>query len=713
MTVGGFHNRFARLLPAAAVLAAVAASFAAAESGTDRLGENELAAAQDPSFASVAKHFQPMKFPREVVGVPDGPHEIGVQTDGSLQYDDKPFIKDNVHGTFAFFEVGDPPVRWGDKPPCQKRLSEGYLPIVVARWEHEGLTYEQTILGWSSKMSADTELTAYVRLTIRNPKAVGRKIGVRFQVQRERERKPVETAKTWEVDLEAGGSRSVYVKLPYSKPTEAAAVDAAEFDARLVETTAFWKTLLSKGMKIRVPEQRVNDAYRAWLAYQFINADKIGGVYELHDGGGFYESVYGYAAALECHAFDLMGFCDESRRYLDSLQTFVAPDGSFILNFGVPDAGALLFALGEHFRLTGDEAWLRRSAPTMVKMCDWIIKQRKKSKAANAKDSPLYGLIEGRPYADHVKPAYSYLTDAYLIDGMNAAAEAFRRGGKKSDAAWIRADADAYRRDLSRSMERSALVRDGMKMLPVSPDARDPLFQAGNYDNMEGYYGLVAGMLLETDCISASGEPARLLKNFIERRCLLLGMCAFGDGIDHAYTYGYWHDCLGRDEVKRVLLGFYGSLAHGMSRETYAAVELARPRTGKNDPFLPHGYSNTQQLRLLRNMLIREHGNELLIGQAIPHPWLEHGKQVRVEGAPTLFGKTSFAIESRVDDGRIAVTIDPPTRTPAETITVRLRHPQGKPIKAATVDGKPTTAFTADAITLHGLGKRVVIDVHY
>ena len=43
-------------------------------------------------------------------------------------------------------------------------------------------------------------------------------------------------------------------------------------------------------------------------------------------------------------------------------------------------------------------------------------------------------------------------------------------------------------------------------------------------------------------------------------------MSRFHDLVDHAYAYGYWMNCLKRDEVKRVILGLYGSMAYGMSR---------------------------------------------------------------------------------------------------------------------------------------------------
>ena len=89
------------------------------------------------------------------------------------------------------------------------------------------------------------------------------------------------------------------------------------------------------------------------------------------------------------------------------------------------------------------------------------------------------------------------------------------------------------------------------------------------------------------------------MTDFMERRGgLMLGMPALSGGIDHAYTYGYWMNCLDRDESKRVILGFYGSLAYGMTRETYAAVEYGSIKDGCNPDTLPDLYSNTQQLRL-------------------------------------------------------------------------------------------------------------------
>ncbi len=553
--------------------------------GRDLLGEKELAAPGDPSFESVSRHFPAMKFPREAIGVKDGPSEFIVRPDGSIQFNGM----QNRHGYLPeskiehlFFEIGDPAIRLGSgECPCSKHLLEGYLPIVIAEYEHNGLKYEQTAFGWSPGMSPETPLTAYLRLRVSNPGGENRAESIRCRIQLG---KSVKTVATWKLEVGAETERSVYIKAPSIGTATGATKDSStEFEKCLDEAVAFWKGILSKGMEINVPEQRVGDAYRAWLAYNFLNVDKRGNIYEPHDGNGFYEEIYGYSAALYCHALDLLGYHEEAQTYLDSLGTFVSPEGLFTKNYGLPDTGALLFAMSQHYQLTADKPWLRKSAPTMIKMCNWIIRKRKQVMAEQQKDSAVYGLIKFRPYADHEKPTYSYLTDCYLALGMQSASESLRAVGMANESARIGTESNAYRRDILRSMHRAVIERGGMKILPLFPETKELLksetkkwLKKVDYTAAD-YYSLVAGMLLETEFLLPSDEPAGWIKQLMEqRRGLVLGMCSFSDGVDHAYTYGYWLDCLHRDEVKRVLLGFYGSLAYGMSRGTYAAVGLAR-----------------------------------------------------------------------------------------------------------------------------------------
>jgi hypothetical protein len=407
-----------------------------------------------------------------------------------------------------------------------------------------------------------------------------------------------------------------------------------------------------------------------------------------------------------------MGFPQEAGRYLHSLLSLATPDGVLVVNYGLPDTGAALWAIGEHFQLTRDAEWLRAAAPTAIRMCDWIISARKASLAGQTPAAPWHGLIKYRPYCDEHDPAYSFHTDTYLAMGMSQTAAALREIGMSEPAERIGREAAAYRQDILRSMDRSAFEHAGLRMLPVFPETQALLKRVG-YTGAD-YYSLVSSMVLETDLIPGNDPRARLITDLLEtKNGLCLGACAYQDGIDHAYSYGYWMNCLQRDEVRRVILGLYTSLAYGMSRDTYSGVEVTHLRTGKNESTLPHLYSGTQQLLLLRNMLIREDGETLWLGQAIPRPWLQAGQEVRVENAPTLFGRAGYSIRSFDGARRMTITLEPPLLRPPGRILLRLRHPEGRPISEVTINGVGWEDFNQDTVTLPPLRRQAAVEVRF
>lgn len=676
----------------------------------DPVAEKELAGEADPTFESVARYFPAMKFPREAIGVKDHPVDIGVSWDGKLQLNN---ACSDPKATTAFFQVGESPEQFGGgKNRCRKRLLDGYLPVVIADWANDGLEYEQTAFGWSEGFSPDTPLFAYVRLIVKNATPASRKTSVRLVTQTKDQTRSLGE---WPLSLDASGKQTIFVKVPYDiansdKPLE---VKADEFGTALVDVQRYWNGLLSMGERFSIPEQRVQDAYRAWLAYSFLNVDKRDGVFHICDGAGFYEEIYGYSAALYCHILDLTGYHDQARIYLDSLLTLQQPDGLFYVNFGHTDTGTLLHVMALHYQITRDADWLRRVAPNMVRMCDWIITHRSESmKHIHGKRAVVHGLIRFRPYCDHELPAFDYYSNAYLCTGMADTARVLAEIGMKDEAARLTKESEAYRQDILASMNAAVIDHEGAQLLPIMPDTLTLLKESQYTAN--GYYGLVASCLLEAGVLNADDPQAKLVVDALEQRGgLVAGTCQFFGQIDHAYTYGYWLNCLQRNEPRKAILGFYGSLAYGMTQETYAGVECTSIRTGENAHTLPHQYSCSKQLRLLRNMLLREEGDSLLIGQAIPRPWLAAGKQVEVKKAPTEFGPVSYTITSSENADRITVRLDPPTRTPPKTIRIWLRHPDLKPIQSLKVDPAIKLEQVGDSIQLASPAGPVTFDAIY
>lgn len=672
----------------------------------DLIGEQELAAKNDPTFESVGRHLPAIKWSREVVGVKDHPFDIGVAPDGSLQLSDN--IASYTQPT-AVFQIGD--YRFGSRDvSCAKQLMNGWMPMVTTRDAHDGLQFEQTVFGWTKDFSPDEPLFSFVQFRATNPGDAVSTIHVKL----------VFSAATnppapfnWQLSIPAHESKAVSVCVPFKiSDTPATEISAEEFQTKLADTTNYWDKLIARGSRFEIPEARVQNAYRAWLAYNFLNVAKRKGVYEVCDGSGFYSKVYGYSAALYCNGLDLLGYPNLAEQYCHSLLSFMHTNGLLAVNFGDTDTGTALWVMAEHYRLTHDSDWLRKHAPQMRKMCGWIIEQRHAA-LANEDKEPLVsrGLIRYRPYADLLHPAADYFSNGYLWKGLDATAKVFAEIGLADDSSKLQREADSYFKDIQASMQSSVFKDRGQNILPMIPDTHE-LWSESN-GSADGYYGIIAPCLLEIGLPAGDDAKSKLITDALEQRGgLVAGIAQFHRMADHAYSYGYWLNCLQRDDVKRAIIGLYGSLAYGMSRDTYAAVECTSIQTGENYWMLPHTYSNTQQLRLLRNMLLREDGDTLWLGQAIPRDWLAPGKRVAVNDAPTTFGLVSYSLEPNAD-GSMQVKLSPPNRNRPKEIVLRLRDPKQRKIARVKSSGVAKVKFSNETVRLTEVGSPVTLDVSF
>ena len=110
----------------------------------------------------------------------------------------------------------------------------------------------------------------------------------------------------------------------------------------------------------------------------------------------------------------------------------------------------------------------------------------------------------------------------------------------------------------------------------------------------------------------------------------------------------------------------------------------------------PNSAGNAHFLTMLRNLLVQDWDQDddgdpdtlrLLFGTS--RRWLEDGKQIVVERAPTAFGPVSVRTQSRLEAGRVQATVELPTRNPAKQVFLRARLPDGWRVVSVAVNGQP------------------------
>ncbi len=143
-----------------------------------------------------------------------------------------------------------------------------------------------------------------------------------------------------------------------------------------------------------------------------------------------------------------------------------------------------------------------------------------------------------------------------------------------------------------------------------------------------------------------------------------------------------------RDDPKAAIRAFYSMMACAFSQSAFEPVEH---RWTWGQYFGPPSTDGTW-FELYRHMLIHERDDDsLLLFQAVPRKWLEDGQRIDIQRAPTYFGKLSANVQSQAASGEIRAEVDTQFSHNPKTLLVRFRHPQGRPIRSATVNGEDWT----------------------
>jgi hypothetical protein len=500
-----------------------------------------------------------------------------------------------------------------------------------------------------------------------------------------------------------------------------AKLESLKFDDELAAFRKFWTEELNRNAEFSVPESRIRDAYRACLASNLIltDIDPKTGVLMPHPDALGYEAVWAGDSGVIMQAMDRVCYHRETASMLDyflARQGKDKPEGDVTSADGffsgdvdlkwMNQNGFILWALSEHYKLTHDDAWLKKVAPQMVKGCDWIVRERARTKVMEKGEKVKhFGLLpKGRPSDLYIWDNW-YWSDTYSYMGLHGTAEVLDAIGMKVDAARLTAEADDYKKCIVASIERSIDKS-------INPPFRPPTFDFFN----ENWYTISSPLyMVEAGLLDAKDERVGGSAGWIEKNGMYSGLPAFTAGsIDPYYVYNQSLTQLLRGEHSKFAWTLYSILAYAMGQGTYATIEGQKIVTGFNSEVWgasrqPHMHSNSRFIDLVRIALLLEEGDTLHLMAGTPRGWLADGQTIEVKRSPSYFGEVNFTARSNIAQGKIAITIEPFEWQPPK-VAVHVRPPaQFGKIKSVTVNGKGWTDFDGETVRLPQFAEKTEI----
>jgi hypothetical protein len=459
--------------------------------------------------------------------------------------------------------------------------------------------------------------------------------------------------------------------VPTDDPAAIAAIGQASFNGAYRQAVDFWAKIVGQGMQISLPEQKPVDTFYASLVYDLIARDHIGDDYIQTVNKLHYHEFYLRDGADIVHSYDVTGYpqiADQDLRFFAKSQK---PDGNFLSQPQQYDGwGEAVWGYSQHYKMTRDKAFAEWAIPQIDRAVDWL-------KQARAAD-PLHIMPASDVRDNEFVPGHLTGYNFLALSGLKLAIQMAGETGHPDLATKWQSEYDDYRQTFLKVLDDRTKADGGY--IPPALDG-----QKGGYD-----WGNMLAVVPEPTLEPHDPRVTATLKATQAKYAEGIMTYADGEFLHHYLTIKNTLTEVVRGDQEQAVRELYALLLHTSS--TQAGFEFAILPWGNRDftdNLAPHGWFAAEYRTLLRNMMVREEGDQLHLLSVVSPEWIGKDKTIAVSGAPTSFGKVEFKL-SQPSQGEAILSLKMEFTAAPRQIVVHL--PWFVNVQSATADGKPIRA---------------------
>lgn len=518
-----------------------------------------------------------------------------------------------------------------------------------------------------------------------------------------------------------------------SNTTNATLVDEEMFYTKMVEYQEFYQSLLSQGMKIKLPdfERRQVDMAKGALLSTLNNY--VGNQPNYGNGATYWSYAREDNGSLPLNILSVddalldWGLCDIALAHIGFyFDNYVRDDGTINYytwgGFGdsISDYGRLVDLYLKAVRLCHDVNWNKRYLSTAVKFGELLLNLRKAAINPPTPAPPgCEGLLQGPPEHDwhSTTNLYFYNNNVWTLRGMEILGAYLSTGPNPPNTTLgkaLLADAKLYRADIDASVA-AVRVKDSQGKLIFFPPYSQTNFtpfktmtdsRTSSYSNFRFYPEVLLADVLPRDVESI------LLFWHNSKGGRLGGTSRWSSHLDDMPTAGWGYGAITNNKTLDFLALLYGHMANYQSRGTFHSTEqLSFQGEGFYRNFLhwpnppdfssnnPNYYGQENDIsfcivseiivaRMTRWQLVfediyRDQTGSIWLARGAPKRWFQPNAGFSVTNAPTQIGLISFDV-SIPRKGSAKYVVKVPTLH-SQNILWKLRWP-GQLIDTPTCD---------------------------
>src|SRR4051812_19220345 len=518
-------------------------------------------------------------------------------------------------GPAVTFRVGSDELRFGE---IGERVSEphylrGYLPIVQVKYRHSEAVYEEEAFA-----AVDPALAAGGVVFVRFSVADGQAGAVVAQI--DGEPKPMRGSlldengqaiiwydNNWRLSRQRLianlSSNTPAVMAIATRPIErrSAPLTLAEYEEQKRKCVTAWDAVVQSGMVVETAEAVITNAWRSMLAGSLstITSNRL----NLSAGNQFERPLdaEGFDAA---EALLLWGQTTLVRDAIPPLLGLTRKGMEF------EHAGRTLQLVSRYFQTTRDSDFLKAHLPQLNKELQLLLNSRTNS-----------GLLPRQQYAADVPaPIVSLPANAQAWRGLRDFSRVLTALGQTDQAKQAGEAAAALRAAIFTALDKSERTDVDPHFIPIALYGEHEPYDVITSTSMGSYWNTIMHQVLGTG-LPGNGSPreSSMLAYMEQHGGITMGMPRMRlpagfwnspNGLDLTAAGKRVSVLLERDEVDKALLGLYGTLAQGFTRETFISGEMASllplDNRGRQFYYPPNTAANGSWLRMLREVLVQD-----------------------------------------------------------------------------------------------------------
>jgi hypothetical protein len=426
--------------------------------------------------------------------------------------------------------------------------------------------------------------------------------------------------------------------------------------------------------------------------------------------GNQYDRLYeaeGSDAALAMMAW---GYEADMRRLMIPLLDFTRKGLEF------HQAGFKIMDVCRYYWQTRDAETVRAMRPRWEKEAKLLVEGR----------TGPHGLFPPERYTGDIStPAQPVNANAHAWRALRDLSTVLNEIGESADAKHYADVAREFRQTVLDAIAKSARRETTPPFVPVALFSDEPAHTPIIRSRIGSYWNIIIGYTIGSGIFPPGSAEENWIPRYQEQHGgIFMGMVRSGgdefnfwtgqDRVNPLYGTRYALDTLRRDDPERALVSFYGMLAQGFTRNTFVCGEGcslgAVDEGGRIFYCPPNSAANGHYLSMLRNLLVQDWDlsddgkpDTLRLMFATPRRWLEDGKRIDVERAPTAFGPVSVTMQSQLSRGEVIAAVALPERQLPTRTLLRARVPDGWRVRGASAGGKALSANEQGTVDLTGL----------